>query len=280
MPRLFVPSALAVALAGCAAVSPREDPTAWFDPPTDYDVSEPVAFTDQNYDFHGEVALADLPAPEAFQTVFDPADAPAATDCSDWSTSPELPAEVEGIVTILPRYYIKIGGCVPAGTDIDSDEKYYGSYFLQDETGGFFVLGDSKVAHFDMGDRVRLRVRAIKENFGQTMIASSDVLEVERGPEPVYYVEADGPLGADAISRVVRIEGTVATPMSTFGEVYLDADDGTRYKFGLDAELSRRGVTAEVGQRLQVTGPVLFSFDEYTVVVMRVGQITWLDAGG
>jgi hypothetical protein len=268
---------VSLALAACAPASrDREDPDQWFSPPTAYDVSEPVEFTDQNYDFTGPTAVADLPAPEAFQTMFAPDDLPAGTGCPDWVTSADLPAEIEGIVTLLPRYYIKIGGCTPT-PDIDSDEKYYGSYFVQDRSGGFFVLGDSKVAHFDMGDRVRLKVRSIKESFGQLMIASHDVVELERGPEPVYYDAVDGPLGAEHVSRVVRVEGTVATAMSTFGEVYLDGDDGVRYKFSLDAELNRRGITAAIGDRIQVTGPVLFSFDEYTVVVMRVGQLEWLD---
>ncbi len=28
----------------------------------------------------------------------------------------------------------------------DGDEKFYGAFFIQDRTGGLFVLGDSKVA--------------------------------------------------------------------------------------------------------------------------------------
>lgn len=272
-----VPVAICAGLVACATPADQEDPSDWFSPGEPYDVLEPVAFTDQNYDFTGPTAIADLPLPGDFETIFDPADLPASTDCTGWVSSPDLPAEIEGIVTLLPRFYFKTSGCTPT-PDVDSDEKYYGSYFVQDGSGGYFVLGDSKVAHFDMGDRVHLRVRAIKESFDQTMIAVHDVLSVERGPEPIYYVEADGPLGAEHVSRVVRFEGTVATPMSTFGEVYVDADDGTRYKFSLDAELNRRGVTADVGERIRVTGPVLYSFSEYTVTVMRVGQLEWLDA--
>jgi hypothetical protein len=269
--------ALLAALGACATPAPQEDPAEWFTPAADYDVLEPVAFTDENYDFTGPTAIADLPLPGDFETIFSPDDAPASTDCAGWVTNPDLPAEIEGIVTLLPRFYFKTGGCAPT-PDIDSDEKYYGSYFVQDETAGYFVLGDSKVAHFDMGDRVRLKVRAIKESFDQTMIAVHDVVDVQRGPEPIYFERADGPLTAAHVSRVVRFEGVVATPMSTFGEVYVDADDGTRYKFSLDAELNRRGVTAELGERIRVTGPVLFSFSEYTVTVMRIGQLEWLDA--
>ena len=47
----------------------------------------------------------------------------------------------------------------------------------------------------------------------------------------------------------------------------------TEYKLSLDQELSRRGIEFPVGTRIRATGPVLFSFDEYTIIVMRVGQI-------
>jgi hypothetical protein len=265
------------ALSGCATPAGQEDPYDWFTPPSEYDVQEPVAFTDENYTFTGETAIADLPVPGAFELLLASGDAPAQTDCADWVSSSDLPAEIEGIVTLLPRYYYKTGGCAPT-PDVDSDEKFYGSYFVQDETAGYFVLGDSKVAHFDMGDRVRLKVRGIKESYDQTMIAVHDVVEIQRGPEPIYFERADGPLGAEHVSRVVRIEGTISTPMSTFGEVYLDTDDGTRHKLGIDSELARRGIEPLIGERVQATGPVLLSFSEYTVLILRVGQLESLDA--
>lgn len=263
---------IAILLSGCGAGVQQEDPWAWYDEPGDYDVMEPVAFTDQNYDFTGATAIADLPTPGDFETMFAQSDSPATRDCDGWTTTSELPAEISGIVTLLPRFYFKTGGCVP-DPSIDSDEKYYGSYFVQDRTGGYFVLGDSKVAHFDMGDRVTLRVRAIKEAFDQTMIMVHDVLEVERGPEPIYYTAETDELGPEHVSRVVRVEGVVVNPPSTFGEIYLDGDQGQRWKMGLDAELNRRGVSWPVGTRLQVTGPVLYSFSEYTIEVMRIGQV-------
>ncbi len=260
---------------GCAAQQPRDAWEDWYEPAGTYDVAEPVAFTDVNYDFTGPTPIAELPAPEDFQTWFAREDAPADGDCQDWDTTDELPAEITGIVTLHPRFYYKTSGCQP-NQDVDSDQKYYGSYFVQDASGGFFVLGDSKVAHFDMGDRVTLRVRAIKESFDQLMIAVHDVVAVERGPEPIYFEAVDGELGPEHVARVVRIEGTVSSEMSTFGEVYLEGDDGSQFKMGLDAELNRRGVYWPPGTRLQVTGPVLYSFSEYTITVMRVGQVTEL----
>jgi hypothetical protein len=165
-----LPALLLIGTIGCVDPRPAQDPTDWFDPGSDYDVMEPVEFTDQNYGFTGETAIADLPLPGPFQTWFAPEDQPA-PGCTDWSTVPELPAEITGIVTIMPRFYYKTSGCVPDDPTVDSDEKFYGSYFVQDASGGFFVLGDSKVAHFDMGDRVTLKVRATKESFAQNMIA-------------------------------------------------------------------------------------------------------------
>ena len=212
-------------------------------------------------------------------------------------------------MTIHPRYYIKVSGCLP-DFSVDSDEKYYGSYFIQDRTGGYFVLGDSKVAHFDMGDRVTLRVRAVKDFFGSSMISAHDVIEVDRGPEPIYYRTVAGRLlgrdldaGYDDVAEVVRVEGTLAAEMGGFGELYLctgdDPDTTLRpdpdrrndlvpacahqsvqappwYKVGLDVELQRRGVSYPKGARLQVTAPVILSFGDYQLVVMRVGQITEL----
>ena len=49
-----------------------------------------------------------------------------------------LPFEIEGVVTAHPRYYFKTSGC-----DWDSDEKYYGSFFIQDATGAKISIEDS-----------------------------------------------------------------------------------------------------------------------------------------
>lgn len=266
--------ALPLLLIGCASGGPQEDPSAWYDPGSAYDVQETIAFTDVNYDFTGETALADLPVPDDFETWFADGDAPP-DGCADWREEGELPAEISGIVTILPRYYYKADGCMP--DQGDNEEKFYGSFFVQDASGGYFVLGDTKVAHFDAGDRVTLRVRAVREAFDQLMMPVWDAVEVVRGPEPIYYEAVPtGVLGPEHVSRVVRVEGVVATEVTTFGEIYLDADDGSRHKFALDSELTRRGVGFPVGARVQVTGPVLYSFSEYTIVVMRIGQLTEL----
>lgn len=288
-------------LLACAPERGREDPTGWYDEGSDYAVEEPIAFTDQPYDWTGETAVSDIPTPDRFQTWFAPGDAPLDADCADWSERSELPVRVEGIVTMHPRYYFKTTGCRPEGDlSIDSDEKYYGSYFIQDGSGGIFVLGDSKVAHFDMGARVTLDVRSTKESFGLVMVASHDVVEVDRGPAPIYYEERTEPLTAADSYLVRRMTGTVGFT-GDFGEVQLclgdvgadDFDDvnagddradpqirciaeGRGFYTIIDSELQRRGLELQVGDQVQVTGPVLFSFDQYRIVVTRIGQLEML----
>jgi hypothetical protein len=267
-------------LAGCVTPRASEDPSDWYDPGSPLDVQEPMDFTDQNYGFTGPTPIADLPLPEPFQTWFDAADAPGDDACADWVVDPggDLPEEIEGIATILPRFYFKTNGCQPADNpNAKSSEKYYGSFFVQDSSGGMFVLGDTKVAHFDAGDRVKLKVRAMRENFGQYMIAVSDLDSVEYGPEPIYYQPRQAALGASDIGLVVRAEGVVDGTASTFGEVYFDSDAGVKFKMSLDSELTKRGVAYKAGTRIQVTGPVLYSFNEYEIVVMRAGQVTVLE---
>lgn len=253
----------------------------WYAQATEQDVEESVLFTDQAYAFpaSGAPAIADLPTPPEYTTWFGEGDAPP-SGCSDWEMdeTSTLPVELEAMVTVHPRIYIKINGCVPEGNfSIDSDEKYYGSFFVEDATGGVFVLGDSKVAHFDMGDRVRMRVRAMKNNFGLRMVAVHDIVEVMRGPEAIHYTETTEPFGDEHIGRVMRVTGVVTTEPDTFGQFAIESADGVEFLVGLDVELNRRGVRFPVGSTIQVTAPILYSFSDYTMVVMKVGQVSVLD---
>jgi len=285
----------------CTTERLREEWDAWYDAGSELAVQESVPYTETPYDFTGEVPIAGVPKPDPFETWFAPDDAPA-EGCDGWLTDDALPVEITGVVTLHPRHYIKVSGCTPGSdNDVDSDEKYYGSFFLQDASDGFFVLGDTKVAHFGMGDRVTLTVRAVRESFGMTMISAHDVVEIERGPEPMFFERVEGRLiGNDDISRVVRVEGVVAAEMGGFGEVYLCSGDDPdmaivrlsgdsyprcfverteetpAYKVAIDQELQRRGVDLPVGSRFAVTGPVLYSFNFHQVNVMRVGQLQLL----
>jgi hypothetical protein len=256
---------------GCAGLGhpTPDDPDAWFDPGSDLDVEEPLAFTDQPYDFTGETPIAGLPAPAPFESLFEPGALPT---CPDWATTPDLPREITGIVTLFPRLYYKTEGC-----DGD-DEKYYGSYFIQDQSGGIFVLGDSKVAHFDAGDRVTLSIRGIADVFDLPMVTVHDVLAIDRGPEPIYYEIATQPFDLPDIALVRRIEGEVVTTKDTFGAFKVEAADGTQFDVSLDVELNRRGVDYPIGTHLIVTGPVLYSYSIFSIVVMQIGQVEVLDA--
>ncbi len=262
--------------AGCGDAHRGENPDEFFDPGAAYDVTEYVEFTDVPYDqpVAGLDGVGDLPMPgNILETWYGAEDSPPG-GCDDWVTDPSMPMEVEGIITIHPRFYYKTQGCVaPGDFDTDSDEKYYGSYFIQDATGGIFVLGDSKVAHFDMGDRVRLKVRAVRNIFELHALASHDVLEIQRGPEPIFYEWATEALEHADVGLVRRVEGEVVIAADTFGEFQIESDDGVRYTVGIDVELNRRGLEYPLGTRIEVTGPVMFAYETYKVVVMRVGQV-------
>ncbi|TNE84652.1 MAG: hypothetical protein EP330_28680 [Deltaproteobacteria bacterium] len=267
-------------LAACADVRGEpEDYTTWYQPGVVLDVEEPLEYTDQPYAApNAGEAIGDFKASlfpvSGGDPVFAVGDGYGAAGCPS-SESSELPFEIEGVVTLHPRYYFKTEGC-------DGDEKYYGSYFIEDATGGFFVLGDSKVAHFDMGDRVRLKVRGVRTTFDVDMVYAHDVLSVERGPEPIYYEEmliqpSDIATSRGEVGRTKRIVGTVLSEKDTFGEFSVEGDNGEIYWVSLDAELNRRGIGFPIGTRLQVTGPMLYSFSTFRIVVMRVGQLEVLD---
>ena len=64
----------------------------------------------------------------------------------------QLPMDIEGVVTLHPRRYMKIPVC-------DQDEKHYGVFTIEDDTAGIVVLREA-LAHFDV-DRVRMRVHAL-----------------------------------------------------------------------------------------------------------------------
>ncbi len=269
--------ALGAALFGCNDVDPLPDTGDWWAPGVDYDVQEPIRFTPEPYDDLpgagpgiGDFIDGALPASEL---TFAPGDAYLAANSCRASTSATLPAEIEGIVTLHPRWYMKLSGCNRA------EEKYYGNWFIEDATGGIFVVGDSKVAPFDVGDRVKIRVRGVLTNFGMDMVYVHDVLEIDRNKRPVYYREVDRALGPNDIGETVRIRGVVTGPPDTFGEVLVETEGGVRIAASLDDELNRRRVHPPIGSTLCVTGPVLYSFSAYSIPIMRIGQLAVVDPG-
>lgn len=283
--RPFAPFVVLTLTAACGTSSDPEAWEDWYDPGVVYDVEEPVAFTSEPYGLPANDAsgIADLldagfNFPRDFGTNLAAAEVPdAGLSCSDWYASDDLPFEITGVVTVHPRFYFKTNGC---GTD---DEKYYGSYFLEDDTGGVFVLGDSKVAHFDMGDTVTIRVRGTRRSFGLNMVYVHDVLDVQRTQRPIAYEVKQAPFGDADIGEVRRVTGTIARSADNFGEVLL-APDGNPTPctetstagcalIAVDVELQRRGISFTPGERVTVTGPVLYSYSAYSLVLSRVGQI-------
>ena len=255
---------------GCAPLRDAEDPSDWFDPGADLGVEEPLRFTDQNYDFGATGGIADLaaavfPAPDRTIVFADGDQWPSGSSC-DGETSDALPAEIEGIVTITPRFYTKVDGC-------DGEEKYYGNFFLQDASGGTFVLGDSKIAAFAAGDRVRLKVRSVRTNFDFDIVYAWDIEAIYREARPIYYEVATQKLDQGDQSFVRRVTGEVQGEPDTFGAFQVKDDLGTVFDVQIDAELNRRGFTVSPGQRVQVTGPVLYSYSIRAIVVMSLGQI-------
>lgn len=270
-------AALGAALFGCNDVDPLPDTGDWWAPGVDYDVEEPLRFTPEPYgDLPGAGpgigAFLDSALPASTLTFAAGDEYLAANDCRA-ATSRSLPAEIEGIVTLHPRWYMKLSGCNRA------EEKYYGNWFIEDATGGVFVVGDSKVAPFDVGDRVKIRVRGVLTNFGMDMVYVHDVLEIDRNKRPVYYQEVDRALGPDDIGETRRIRGVVVGPPDTFGEFLVETDSGVRIAASLDAELNRRRVHPPIGSTLCVTGPVLYSFSAYSIPIMRIGQLAVVDPG-
>ncbi len=277
----------AATLTACVDQRQAEDPDDWFDVGGSQEVEEAIAFTSTPYDFPaspsaGIAALksAVFPAPRD-AIVVPPGQGFTANRCGQ-STDPDLPRDIEGVVTLHPRFYFKVDGC-----DRASDEKFYGSFFIQDSTGGLFVLGDTKTAHFTTGDRVKLKVRAVQTSFDLNRVYAYDLVEVQRVAQPVYYQVQTTPLTIADIGLVKRVTGEIVREMDTFGEVPIrvagspqpcEAENTAGCFFvQVDSDLSRRGIDLPVGARIEATGPVLYSFSQFSVVVMKRGQITLLD---
>ncbi len=273
-------------LVGCISQREAEDPSEWFDKGSALDVTEALTFTDQSYDFpanpnDGIGWLKDHVFPVegsgfgSDTVAWGPDDATNRDITCANVSDPALPFDIEGVATAHPRFYFKTTGCT-----WDSDEKYYGSFFIQDATGGVFVLGDSKLAHFDMGDRVRIRARAAKTSFDLDMIYAFDLVEVVERNVPIYYEEPTAPFvdlweaGDDPTGRVWRVTGEVVTRTDTFGEFQVEDDEGRRFHASLDMEINRRGIEFPVGSRVTITGPVLYSYSIFAIVITRKGQVT------
>jgi hypothetical protein len=124
----------------------------------------------------------------------------------------ELPLEIEAVVTVYPRQYMKVTVC-------GQDERHYGSFTIEDDTGGIVVLRDSRVTPWSYGDRIKLNVRALMLTFGRDLdtraILLSDIekaaqlVETDGLAKPILFERQVEMFTADDASRVKRIDGYV-----------------------------------------------------------------------
>jgi hypothetical protein len=279
-------SALVLGLSACVEAEREQSHLEYGAGGTVSEATDPIAFTDQPYDFTGDASIASLrnlisPFESVWYGFPTGVEYPVEGDCDperDFDeTTPdyldELPAVIEGVVTLHPRYFMKVSVC---GTE----ERYYGSYIIQDGSAGIHVLKDSRVAEFDIGDRVRLRVRALMRNFGTRAVLAFDQEEVLTTPatrEAVYYeaIERNFIEQTD-LYEVRRITGRVVLEATNqnFNEMEVRPEGvvGVRWLVSLDRELGTRGVAPPAGALVELTGPIIESFG-LRMVISNLGQI-------
>lgn len=280
---------LLLALAACSAPRGAEDPTDWYDVGSPYDPEEPVAFTTEPYGLPaagapGIAALLYPLFPTPFGNVVAASAVPDGAPCGGWPTTASLPVEVTGVVTILPQFYVKSSGCT-------GDEKFYTSYFIEDDSGGVMVLGNSRAASFDAGDVVTLRVDSLQTSYDNRMIYGHEILDVQRVGRPIHYEVKQAPFEVGDIGRVKRVTGTVVQSPDGFGTFYLhpdgqaapcvppateDEEPAGCAVLTLSTELNRRPIEIDVGERLVATGPIAQSFGN-KLIITRLGQLERLD---
>lgn len=301
-PRRVASASLMVFLAACVALQSSCVPSEPSENPRDPNyyaegeqrsVTEPIEFTQDNYgDFSGDLTIADLRAlrdENAFvwygYSPMDPyplGDRRAhGEDCSPIGAFenvvtevPELPATIEGVVTHHPRLLRSPRVC--AGED-----RYYGSYYLQDGTGGVLVYKDSRVADFTFGDRVTIRVRGMaSQNFssmpaGVVGVLAYDHEDVVERDLPIYYKQTDEAFKAEDVAQVHRIRGEVVeapsnTNFNSMTVASLNTD--AVWPVSLDRELTRRSYTFEPGEVVELTGVVADNYG-LTMLIYSLGQI-------
>ncbi len=120
---------------------------------------------------------------------------------------PELPMTIEAVVTLHPRQYMKVEIC-------GQDERHYGVYTIEDDTGGIIVLRDARVAQYTFGDRVRLTVEAVTLTFNSDAdtraILVADVERIaEEGGQDVLFETTTEPFTTEHVGQVKQVEGFV-----------------------------------------------------------------------
>lgn len=242
MPRALLRSAvallLAVAAVGCDDELTADYANPTFDDGTEREVSEPVPFAERDegtmYGLprDGQASIADLLAlmpvdgvPDGDPTLFvAPDDQPTTDQCEGGGATvlDGLPMVIEGVVTLHPRQYLKVPIC-------GQDERNYGSWVIEDDTGGIVMLRDGRVAPYTFGDRVRVTVRGVLElNGGDPTTRAVVIADVEAldASGDVLYSLQETPFSADDVGRTRRVEGYVAVAATSenFNEMILASD--------------------------------------------------------
>lgn len=253
-------------------------------------VQEPIAYTTDAYAFSGDTPISDLVALAketsdfvwhgfAQDSLF-----PVANDCEPDRPGDQLPVSlatlpktIEGVVTLHPRYFQKHRIC-------GQSERFYGSFFIEDNTGGILILNDSRISKFTYGDHVRLRVKGLYANkFGtgfQSVIAydSEEILTGSSKADrlPIHYEPIDRALTQADQGRTVRFTGIVTRTANNnnFNEMHLKSatDESITWIVSLDRELGLRPLAFGEGDTVQLTGPILDSFG-LRMIVASLGQI-------
>ena len=251
-----------VAALAPACVEHREPIPAseiWPDEVTSRDVDSPILFLDRA-DGHsyglpreGEPGIADLIgllegrasnqnyffAPEEFEGLDAPLQlcrfAPAVALV-------DLPMQLEAVVTHHPRRFVKVEMC-----ERFEDERYWGSFTIEDDTGGILVLRGARTSPFTFGDRVLITVRGLMLTFGPqpdtraVITFTLEPLTATAGPElerPVLYSVIERPFGPQDSTVVRQIEGWVYQKPTNdnFNDMLVAS-----YRVGRDVELELEG---------------------------------------
>ncbi|MEE2789541.1 MAG: hypothetical protein VX589_19540 [Myxococcota bacterium] len=135
------------------------------------------------------------------------------------------PVVIEGAVTLHPRQYIKAPVC-------GQGERNYGAYVVEDDTGGIVVLRDSRIAPFNMGDRVRVTLDAVlypppglRNLLWMGLTAQVDIIQLSQANNrlPIVYSTTTSAFSDADVGLTKQIDGFVVQKPSNsnFSELIL-----------------------------------------------------------
>lgn len=184
----------------------------------------------------------------------------------------ELPAVIEGVVTLPPPQFRKAPVC-------GQEQRYEGSYMLSDSTGGILVLQNVNFGDFGYGDRIRLRVRGVVKFFDTIAVLVHDQTEIVSEDEPIHYKSVERAFGTQDLDRVRRVTGTVdkVPTNKNFNAMTLTGPDDIQWAVSLNRDFGLRGIPIRKEDKIRVTGPVIRSFGTDALTISSYGQIEWIN---